>query len=67
MATYEEHRDHIASIATTVGRLSPNASPAERDAFIDEALADQDHLVEAMATTLLYRLGADTIRYPAAA
>ncbi|MFG3051872.1 hypothetical protein ACGFZP_13105 [Kitasatospora sp. NPDC048239] len=63
MATLQEQRDGIASMQIALGRLRPDATPAERDAVIDAA----EHEAEALATTLLYRLGADTIRYPAAA
>ncbi|MGW6912559.1 hypothetical protein ACWGB8_01855 [Kitasatospora sp. NPDC054939] len=61
--TYQEHRGNVAALQIALGRLRPDATPAERDAAIDEA----EHQVDALATVLLHRLGAPTDRYPAAA
>lgn len=65
MATYQEHRQNTGSMLIALNRVSRHATPAEINAAIDEALANQE--IEAMATELLYRLGAGPIHYPAAA
>jgi hypothetical protein len=67
MSTYRERRDRIASIEIALGHLSPNATPAEREAAIDAVLDAGDHEVEARSAELLYRLGAGGIYHPAAA
>lgn len=63
MPTMHQHRKNTATLLTTVGHLNPDATPAQRDAAADLT----DDQVEAMATELLYRLGAGEIHHPAAA
>ncbi|MFF0409091.1 hypothetical protein ACFYUY_01475 [Kitasatospora sp. NPDC004745] len=66
MPTMQERFDGIASVEIALGRLRPDASPAEREAAINAVLDANDNLVEARATELQHRLGAGE-HYPAAA
>jgi hypothetical protein len=65
MATMHEHRENTASILTALGRIPANATQADIDAAVEQALDDEDIL--ARSTELLYRLGAGNLHYPAAA
>jgi hypothetical protein len=65
MATMHEHRQNTASILGALGELPANATPAQIDAAVDDALTDQR--VEEASIRLLSILGADGYHHPAAA
>ncbi|MEU8920334.1 hypothetical protein AB0D10_05260 [Kitasatospora sp. NPDC048545] len=64
--TMQERFDGIVSVEIALGRLRPDATPAEREAAVDAVLDSLNDTADARATELLHRLGAGH-RYPAAA
>lgn len=65
MATMQQHRDNTASILTALGQLPADASPAQIDTAVNDAITD--NRIEEASIRLLSRLGADGYHHPAAA
>ena len=62
--TIAERDAGTATLLTSLGRLDPNATPAERSAAV-QALTDAE--INDRSVELLYRLGAPGYHHPAAA